>query len=279
MRERSERSGEMDQRAYQRARQVFQPPPKASHEQAVQALALEVIARLERHSSTPSDGAQPSTADIEALCDALLSPDDALATEMVMRAQADGMSVDVLTLAYLGDAARNLGVRWDEDRVSATEVIIAAGRIYALLRGLRRLFIPWDVIRPDAYRAAFAATPGETHTLGVTMAADYLRRRGWNIDLKVGLTHDEVIDEVGLASYPIIGLSASCSSRVFALSRLIVALRVRNPGAWIIVSGPITTLEPDLLRLVDADAVAADLASAEAQMEAHVTRRQADQQP
>lgn len=44
--------------------------------------------------------------------------------------------------------------------------------------------------------ALFATVPGETHTLGITMAADLFWDHGRRIDLRTGLDHDALIDAV-----------------------------------------------------------------------------------
>ena len=187
-----------------------------------------------------------------------------------MAARADGMPIETLHLGYIAEAARMLGVRWENDEASVSQVIIGAGRIYGILRTLRELFVSVRLQRPDRYRAVFASTPGEIHTLGVTMAGDHLRRKGWQVDMKAGLSHDALVRAISQDDYPIIGLSASTPMMIFPLARLIVALRMTNPAAWIMVGGLIVHEEPHIQSLVDADGVVLDIQSAEAQMEAHL---------
>lgn len=236
----------------------------------VEGLAREVISRLDERHRNLGAGHPPEPERIATLCDALLSDRHDAALDLVMAAQAEGMSADMLHLGYLAVAARELGLRWERDEIGFADVIIGAGRIYGILRHLREVFISARILRDDAKIAAFLSVPGENHTLGVTMAADYMRRRGWQIDLKAGLGHDALVAELGSRRYPVIGISAGSSSMIFPLARLILALRVSNPEAWIMVSGAIVDQEPDLATLVDADAIATDAPSAEAQIELHM---------
>lgn len=253
------------------ARSLLQERGAHLPEAAVRALAREVIGRLDRCKAVadPADTA-PQPDQIIQLCDALLGADNDAAHGLVMAARGDGMPIETLHLGYIAEAARLLGTRWENDEASVSQVIIGAGRIYGILRTLRELFVSVRLQRPDRYRAAFASTPGEIHTLGVTMAADHLRRKGWQIDMKAGLTHDALIEAISHDDYPIIGLSASSSMMIFPLARLIVALRVTNPAAWIMVGGQIVKEEPHIQSLVDADGIVLDISSAEAQMEAHM---------
>jgi methanogenic corrinoid protein MtbC1 len=267
----------VDAGAFARAKGVFGLQGQRLPTEAVQALAGEVIARLShRHVvSRPALSEMPEfaldtemQARIRRLGEALLAVEDDAATAIVSEAHAAGESQEAIYLGLLSEAARLLGRWWEDDRVSALEVVLAAGRIYALMRSLRRLFGP-PPVRGGQFRALFATTPGETHSIGVTMAADVLARHGWEIDLRAGLTHEELVAEVHPHSHDIIGLSASAPRMLFPLARLIVSLRLAHPGAWIIVSGRIAEYEPDVANLVDADAAAADLTRAEALMEAH----------
>ena len=119
------------------------------------------------------------------------------AADLVLQARLNGMSVDMVYLGFLAGAARRLGERWDEDRTTSAQMTIAAGRIYAIMRGLRQAFTSDHYLTPPQEHALFVSTPGETHTLGVTMAADFFRRRGWQIDLRTGLGHHELLDRGG----------------------------------------------------------------------------------
>ena len=254
-----------------KARTLLHERGSALPEAAVRALAREVIGRLDRiRPDAVKISAAPSVARITDLCEALLSSDNDAGHKIVMAARADGMPIETLHLGYIAEAARMLGTRWENDEASVSQVIIGAGRIYGILRTLRDLFVSVRLQRPDRYRAAFASTPGEIHTLGVTMAADHLRRKGWQIDMKAGLTHDALVKAISNDDYPIIGLSASTPMMIFPLARLIVALRVTNPGAWIMIGGLIVQEEPHIQSLVDADGIVLDILSAEAQMEAHM---------
>ncbi|QYK43032.1 MAG: B12-binding domain-containing protein [Paracoccaceae bacterium] len=272
----------LDAQAFERAKGLFVAPSPRLPGKAVEALASEVLARLSSRGGAidiwaAADSASRMEGRIESLSHALLALDDAEATEIVMQAHTDGVPVETLYLGLLAEAARRLGRWWEEDRITSVEVVIGAGRIYAIMRGLRRLFGrgPW---RGERFRAVFASVPGETHILGVAMAADLLTMHGWEIDLRAGLDHDRLVAEIGNADYPIIGLSASSGRMLFPLARLIVALRVSNPGAWIMACGGITDLEPDVAALVDADAAARDVPAAERMMESYVAQMQGSAQ-
>jgi methanogenic corrinoid protein MtbC1 len=115
--------------------------------------------------------------------------------------------------------------------------------------------------------ALFATVPGEQHVLGVTMAADILRNKGWHIDLQVGRTETDLCKIAHDGGYPIIGLSASGADRVRALARTIVELRIAAPRSLIFISGNIVHIDKDIAIRTGADAAAASMAHCQETLE------------
>ena len=228
---------------------------------ALRVLAREVILRVSRAVVDLPPEIRPDNAQIEALCDALTSTDDGAAADMVREARLGGMSADALYHALIAEAARRLGRRWDQDEATSAQVILAAGRIYAILRDLREVFLAERLTAPLGAEAVFASIPGEVHGIGVTIAADTLRRKGWDVTLRTGLGHEALVEEIARLQPTMVGLSAAQTNMTFATARLIVALRVRCPQVWVILGGAIVEQDPDIARIVDADAAALDIES------------------
>jgi len=238
---------------------------------ALRILAREVILRVS-HTTAPSDGRSHNLrqSEVSLLCDALLSDDDTAAADMVRSARLGGMTADTLYHHYIAGAVRQFGVRWERDEATAAQVILAAGRAYAILRDLRAVFLAEHLVAPPGAEAVFATVPGEVHGLGVTIAADTMRHKGWDISLRVGLGHDVLVEEIARLSPMMVGLSMSMPKHILPAARLIVALRVRCPQVWILVGGPIVGQDPDIAALVDADAVAANFDDCAQLMDAHL---------
>jgi len=267
-----ERAGQsfvdIDDQAYGRAVEMLHNGGPRLPEPAVRDLAEEVIARLQAHVVAEAEGwPPPSQAEIDELCAALLDLDQDRATDLIRRATRAGMPADRVCLGLIAGAARELGARWARDDVSLAQMSLGIARSYGLLRGLRTVFPPVLAGTPDQVRVCFATVPGETHTMGVTMAADVFRRRGWEIDVRIGEDHERLVAGIAEGGYGVIGLSAGTAGMLMPLLRLKVALRVSNPRAWIMVCGKICELVPDLSHKVDADLVATDVDSAIDEME------------
>ncbi|WP_180995976.1 cobalamin B12-binding domain-containing protein [Tabrizicola aquatica] len=256
-----------------RARRFMERRGSALPDAALRALAREVILRVSRVAEVPEAqllGQRAGRSEIAALCDALLSADEAAAAEMVRGARLAGMPAAVLYHVYIAGATRMLGERWDRDEASVPQVIIGAGRVYGILREMREAFLTERLTAPPGAHAVFASIPGEVHGIGITMAADTMRQKGWDITLRLGLGHDALVEEIADLAPTMVGLSTALSSSTFAIARLIVALRVRCPQVWIILGGQAVAADPEIAALVDADAAAADMDSGLELMAAHL---------
>lgn len=260
------RSAMFDRRMLETAFSEIDAVQRSLPQATLNTLAAEVVNRVAnnlRFDIQPD--LEPCPDEIDTLCNALLSDDPHEAAIFIDRAQMKGSSYETLCLLYLSVAARRLGEWWDNDAVSFYRVTVAAGRIYAILRILRR---ERPIGSPNPLRAAtFASVPGENHTLGITIASDLARERGWDIELFLGLGHEALVEKLEQRQAALIGLTASGKRSLPALTRLIVALRISNPGARILVCGQIAAKNLSLVGVTGADAAAADFNSAIAHMD------------
>ncbi|MDU8910767.1 cobalamin B12-binding domain-containing protein [Aestuariicoccus sp. MJ-SS9] len=231
-------------------------------EGALIVMAQEVIVRLSRWAQDSGRARTPlapvrQPPDIDALCDALLGQEPAVARHIILDAHAQGASHEELCLFYIAAAAKRLGEMWEEDTISFRDVSVAGGRMLHLLRDLRDLAPP---VTPRSDRSAlFASVPGEQHILGVTMAADMFRERQWDIDLRIGQSEAQLAQLVRSGGYPIVGLSATSVERVRALTRVVVELRLAAPKLLIFVGGYIAKVEPEIAVRVGADGAGWDM--------------------
>lgn len=239
----------------------------------VKDLAQEVVQRLvTRLHPYRNPDAQPTQGEIDEFCDALLAGDATLAADLIRRARRVGVPLETVYLGTLAGAARTLGARWERDEVSFLALTAAAGRMFAIMRELRFEIASARTAQVLDRTALFATVPGETHTLGITMAADLFRVKGWRIDLKIGLDHEGLMAAIDEKSYTIIGLSAGEPGMMVDLTRLMVAIRVMHPGAYVLVSGQIVQAMPHLNALIRADVVIGNAMDAMKVLEAFADR-------
>lgn len=202
----------------------------------------------------------PARAKVERLCYALISDDHEEGQRFIENVYDAGATLEAIYLSYLAEAAHILGEWWENDDASFYEVSIGTSRIYAIMRGLSHLFTPTRPV--EVKSAVFASIPGETHNLGIRMAADLFGREGWDIDLIVGKDHDDLVSEIVASHCNIIGLSAGGAHSVAALARLVVALRISKPRATIVLSGQIANEAKDAVDALGLDGVVTDIPSA-----------------
>jgi len=163
-----------------------------------------------------------------------------------------------------------LGDMWNSDHITFAQVTVGSGRIFAIMRSMRHMF---ETSAPAEEPAViFASVPGETHTLGVRMAADFFRTDGWNISLLIGLSHDDLLAEIAQISSRMVGLSFSGEHSLEALSQLIVALHICAPHLSIVICGQEVEEFRPILELMGVDGIAVTMEDARA----HFTRLSQD---
>lgn len=241
--------------------------PALPRPEAVAVLAREALARLAGR-SRDAVWLPPSEAEIDRLCRALISADPDAADHLVQRFRDGGMPAEGISLGQLATAVRRLGTWWEEDLVSSALVTLGCSRVHRILHALDEPTSDLAASIPDHGGAAlFASVPGEQHTLGVTMAAQAFRRRGWAIGLLVGHTHEELVDRFIGQRPGIIGLSASGTRALPGLARLVDAIQEACPRARIMICGQLVTNAPEVAERLRADAAAGDMDAALAAME------------
>ena len=227
-----------------------QLPPKA-----LQALAYEVLSRMSANHYALEVANAPIAAEyIERLCSALVSESPDKAALMISELRQNGTPIADIYQLHLTAAARRLGEMWESDELSFVDVTIGASRILAIMYSLRDAFRVTRTL--NGQLAVFAAVPGERHTIGISMAADLFRGDGWDVELLLGSTHDEIVEKVKIGDALVVGLTAHGALSMEPLVRLIAAIRIVNPAVYILVSGNIVEEADDLIELTGADGFA-----------------------
>ncbi|KPQ13365.1 MAG: B12-binding protein [Rhodobacteraceae bacterium HLUCCO18] len=253
-----------DAEVFKRTVSLFDTKRDAFAQDAVEVLATDIMRRLASARSKDPTFEAPEISDesIDAFCETLIQPSPAAALQFIEDRRTEGVTRQGVYLGYIIAAARSLGRGWDEDRFSFLEVTYGTGHLYALMRALRAETSSARRTFDGRRCALFATVPGEEHGIGITVAADLFREAGWEIDLRTGTNHDDLLAHVEDTQPYIIGLSLSTEQRLDALVRLVVALRITMPSAIIGVA-PATNVDAARLHdLVDIDLVFDDAPSA-----------------
>lgn len=180
--------------------------------------------------------------------------------DTVAALQARRVSLEKIYLELFAPAANRLGELWVRDTCDFFEVSVALHR-------LKQLF---DSVRPrrDGYQAGglsrrvlLATAPGETHTFGTAVVAEFFTVAGWD----AAQCHDSRHSRL-LASqwFDVAGFSLSSGRSLKALKAAIATARrvSRNQAIGVIVGGHFFNDRQGLAEEVGADGTAADAETA-----------------
>ncbi len=205
-------------------------------------------------------GRGPDDADVRELVRLLLAHDVAVASAYVDTVRQRGASLEGVCLRLLAPAARELGLLWEEDECDFMQVTVGLCRLHHLLRELSPEFRPESVDSKVERNILLAPVPGDQHTFGITLVAQFLRKAGWEVWHEHPANSAEMLEVVRQNWFSVIGLSVGSDTRVDDVAAIIRALRHAslNRAVGILVGGPVLVARPELASLVGADATAID---------------------
>jgi methanogenic corrinoid protein MtbC1 len=244
------------------------PSPRERVASIVRTIEADIIPRLVRshRAALPavflveSAAPLPTPLEVEAFVRYVLADDADAFDGMIGRLRERGTSIDNIYLGLLAPAARLLGEMWEDDRVMFSDVTVAVGQLQRIMRGLSPAFGD-EIDHPsDARRILLMPAPGEQHTFGLTIVADFFRRAGWQV---IGGVGDSSLDPVALVRtewFDVLGISCGVEARLDWLKTGIAAVRQasRNKAIGVMVGGPIFAETPGLALEIGADATAID---------------------
>ncbi len=202
-----------------------------------------------------------SDTELNAFIDEVVGLEDSAAPNFVRRLLDEGVSVESIYLDLLAPTARELGIRWEDDECSFVDVTVALGRLQRVLRDLSQYFQADASKAPDsAGHVLLTCLPGEQHTLGLILVAEFLMRDGFHVLVGAPWSEEDLLTQVRTEWFDVVGFSAGCDSRLSHLKRDIARIRSasRNPNIQILVGGQVFSLEQELVRRVGADGWARD---------------------
>lgn len=222
-------------------------------------LTEEVIPRLvlahTGAAGVPEPSVRVSTDDVERFAHLLLNDEDERVMAFVTGQRERGVSLETLFMELLGPVAAHLGLLWERDLCSFSDVTIGVGRLQVLLRELGTMGEA-PARAPDTRRLLLLSPPGEQHTFGLHMVGEFFHREGWEV--VVGLAPgDSVSACVARQHFDVVGVTAGITEEIAAVQAIIGTVRreSRNTRVSIIVGGYLFSAASSERPQVDADAV------------------------
>jgi methanogenic corrinoid protein MtbC1 len=212
---------------------------------------------------------QKSVSPVEQFAALTLGNDDAAAFAHVEGLVAQGILVETIFLDLLAPAARQLGTLWEADATDFATVTLAVSRLQRIMRRLGENFFN-EGGRSGGESILLTIIPGEQHSFGLSMVAEFFRRAGWNLCTGPFASHQELISLVHNHWFDVVGFSVSNDRRLDELQKDIHDIRrcSRNRNVGIMLGGPMVIAQPSLVASVGADMMSADATAAPQQARA-----------
>ena len=232
----------------------------------------EIIPRLVNAHTKPREsnaaGQMIRPADIEAFARALLERSPEPAQRLLEAHRERGVPLEAIYLQLFVGTAHLLGEWWESDESSFSQVTLSMTRIHGMLNQLSPAFHAGanssQLERSGERRILMTTMPGQQHTLGLSMLAEFFRRDGWVV-LAIPAPEPGLI-QASLSTnwFDLLALSASTDAEIEDLGSTILAARKtsRNPRLSIMVGGPLLGRQPHLGKSLGADGVSNDAADA-----------------
>lgn len=213
--------------------------------------------------------------DIKHFAKLVLSYDEDIAVAAIDGFRARGIPVDKLFVDLLAPTARYLGELWDDDLCNFTDVTVGLGRLQRVLRELSSA-LGRSVEHPtQGRRVLLLPGPGEQHTFGLAMVAEFFRRAGWDVTFGAWGEGADAPALVAAEWFDVIGFSLGAEIHLQQLATSIAAVRhaTCNRDLAILVGGPLFGVHPEFLGMVGADGMTIDGREAPLLAEGLITKR------
>ncbi len=250
----------------------FQPAEAANDtrmSQLARTIEQEIIPRLMLAHRTSADpllhpGAAPRQAvtqdDVRQFAKLVLSHEEGAAFASIGGLRARGISTERIFVDLLAPTARYLGELWEEDLCNFTDVTVGLGRLQRVLRELSPALGRSVEHPPRGRRVLLLPSPGEQHTFGLVMVAEFFRRAGWDVS---GGAWVDGLDAASLVTnewFDVIGFALGAAVHLPKLAASIASVRHAscNQSIAVLVGGPLFGDHPELADEVSADGMTID---------------------
>lgn len=192
----------------------------------------------------------------------ILEEEDVVVRQHVQALRQRGVPVETLFLELLAPAARYLGELWEQDLCSFTDVTVGLGRLQQVLRDnsahLPEVTTSSQSGRPK--RVLLLPCPGEQHTFGLFLVAEFFHRAGWEVQSEFLPRHGAPQALVQESWYDVVGFSLGNPKYFSDLIQCIGQIKQKslNSNISIICGGAAFGLHPELVLNCPADAVITD---------------------
>lgn len=172
---------------------------------------------------------------IETFVSLLLSGDRLQCSKVVKQYIKDGLSIKEVYESLFKPALYEVGVLWEENKISVADEHLATSISEAILNELYE-----NVVSEERQNrsAILACVEGETHQVGLKMVADIFEMNGWDVKY-LGSTMPTLDLVKFIEKYPpdLIGLSLSIYFHLNTLKEMTMTILEKFPNQQILLGG------------------------------------------
>lgn len=245
-------------------------PPPTQIELLLKTVETELIPRLfvnhmmdipatsplvENSASEPARGPWCSDDAIREFAELCVNNDPGKIDEQVTDMLAKGVTLESIFLFLLEPVARHLGDRWLEDDISFLDVHMGLTRLHQLICECESIGYQSENQPLPNQSILLTCAPGEDHTFGLTMVADFFRRYGWQVSNLCGLDDDFLMARLHSTHYSAVGFSLHHEANYDGLKKIVKQVRAKsnNKELVVMVGGDYFIRNPESVELIGAD--------------------------
>lgn len=178
----------------------------------------------------------PTTIEISQLVRFAVEQDLTNSLALIEALCCQGLSLESVLLDFVAAAARLLGDQWLSDARSFTEVSAGLGTLQQVVHVLGPSFAPAIARRGTVL---LMAAPGEQHTLGLFLTAEFVRRAGFGVQVDPSMPETELVAALESQRIELLGISVSNTHLLKPVARMIAAAHKAslNPNLGIVLGG------------------------------------------
>lgn len=230
-------------------------------------VAMNVIPKLKSlGDGNPAEGVskyssyrRPTDDEVILFSDIAIHCDTEASLKFILMLMDRGVPIESIYLDLISPAAKFLGEMWIEDRCDFAHVTLGSSCLQRTLSLLSEKFASQRDILSN--RSALVMTmPGDQHTLGPSLAAEFLRRYGWDVECIFPDTEDDVYEALRSQDFNMIGFSVAHEKDLDVLPNIISNVRdvAGERGIGVLAGGGAVLDHSNSLDSLDIDAIAGD---------------------
>jgi MerR family transcriptional regulator, light-induced transcriptional regulator len=234
------------------------------------AIETEVIPRLLlAHRSipaapvgTPASSDPPSDSEIEELVATALTGNVRSSRLIVETVHSRGVSTEVILERLLAPAARRLGVMWEQDACTFTDVTVGLACLQSALRAATAPNADRHHVDTESrgHRILLLPMVGEHHTFGLAILEEFFRRASWDVLGGYALDEKSLGRIVSSEWLDVVGISASGEALLPKLRGVVDLIRNRsiNKQLTVMIGGALINDHPEYLASAGGDCTGID---------------------